>query len=54
MDLSYQGFMADAVKAFELVGVAILIVGSAIGFAGYGHALLRGVPRPKAFPQPPC
>lgn len=51
MDLSYQGFMADAVKAFELVGVAILIVGSAIGFASYGYALVRGVPRLTAFTQ---
>ena len=49
MDLSYSELMSDAVKVFELVGVAILIVGSAIAFAGFGLQLVRGAPRLTAF-----
>ena len=49
MDLSYQGFMSDAVRAFELAGVAILIVGSVIAFGGYALELVRGTPRLTAF-----
>jgi uncharacterized membrane protein len=49
MDLSYTEFMSDAVKVFELTGVAILIAGSAIAFVGYGAQLLRGTPRLTAF-----
>ena len=49
MDLSYQEVMSDAVKVFELVGVAILIVGSALAFAGYGLELVRRTPRLTAF-----
>jgi len=49
MHLSYQEFMDDVVKAFELAGVAILIVGSAFAFLGYGRELLRGTERLVAF-----
>ena len=49
MDLSYQGFMSDAVQAFELAGVAILIVGSVLAFGGYALELVRGTPRLVAF-----
>ena len=49
MDLSYQEVMSDAVKVFELVGVAILIVGSALAFGGYALELLRGTARLTAF-----
>ncbi len=41
--------MADAVRVFELVGVAILVVGSAIAFVVYGLQLWRGVTRLVAF-----
>lgn len=49
MDLSYQEVMSDAVKVFELVGVAILIVGSALAFVGYALELVRRTPRLTAF-----
>jgi uncharacterized membrane protein len=49
MDLSFEGFMSDAVRAFEIFGVAILIVGSVLAFAGYGLELLRGTQRLVAF-----
>jgi len=49
MDLSYQEVMSDAVKVFELVGVAILVVGSALAFAAYGLELIRRTPRLTAF-----
>ena len=49
VDLTYEGFMSDAVRVFELVGVAILVVGSAIAFVGYGLQLGRGVARLVAF-----
>jgi uncharacterized membrane protein len=49
MDLSYQGFMSDAVRAFELAGVAILVVGSVVAFGGYALELVRGSPRLTAF-----
>lgn len=41
--------MADAVKAFELTGVAILIVGSVIAFVVYLLNLARGTDRVRAF-----
>ena len=41
--------MADAVRFFELVGVTILVVGSAIAFVRYGQHLARGVARLVAF-----
>jgi uncharacterized membrane protein len=49
MDLSYHDVMSNAVKAFELLGVAILILGSAAAFIGYGRELLRGSGRLVAF-----
>jgi uncharacterized membrane protein len=49
MDLSYEEVMSDAVKVFELVGVAILVVGSTLAFAGYALELLRRTPRLTAF-----
>jgi len=49
MDLSYTEFMSDAVKVFELTGVAILIVGSAIAFVGFGLGIVRGTARLVAF-----
>jgi uncharacterized membrane protein len=49
MDLNYEGFMSDVVKAFELVGVAILVVGSVLAFVAYGVRLTRGAPRLVAF-----
>ena len=49
MDLSYQELMSDAVKVFELVGVAILVVGSTLAFAGYALELVRRTPRLTAF-----
>ena len=49
MDLSYQEVMSDAVKVFELVGVAILVVGSAVAFAAYALELVRRTPRLTAF-----
>ena len=49
MALSYEDFMSDVVMAFELVGVAILIVGSLLAFARYVRELLGGEVRLKAF-----
>jgi uncharacterized membrane protein len=49
MDLSYHDVMSDAVRVFELVGVAILIAGSTVAFASYGIELVRGTPRLTAF-----
>jgi uncharacterized membrane protein len=49
MDLSYTELMSDAVKVFELVGVAILILGSVLAFAGYGRELMRRSDRLVAF-----
>lgn len=49
MDVSYSVVMADAVKVFELVGVAILIMGSSFAFLGYGRDLVRGTAHLIAF-----
>jgi uncharacterized membrane protein len=49
MDLSYEGFMSDAVRAFEVVGVAILLVGSVVAFASYGLELVHRSSRLVAF-----
>jgi uncharacterized membrane protein len=49
MDVSYEGVMKDAVRIFELAGVAILAIGSALAFASYALRLLRGVPHLTAF-----
>jgi uncharacterized membrane protein len=49
MDLTFSELMSDAVRVFELAGVTILIVGSALAFAGYGLELVRGTQRLAAF-----
>lgn len=49
MNLDFHGLMSDIVKVFELVGVAILIIGSAMAFLGYLVQLVRGGPRLAAF-----
>ena len=49
MDLSFEDFMTDAVRAFEIFGVAILVAGSVVAFAGYGLELIRGTQRLVAF-----
>lgn len=49
MDIGFHDLMSDIVKVFELVGVAILVVGSAISFIGYLVQLGRGAPRLAAF-----
>lgn len=49
MDLNYEGFMADVVRLFELVGVTILVVGSLVAFASYGIQLVRDSARLAAF-----
>lgn len=49
MDLDFHDFMSDIVNVFELVGVAILVVGSATSFLGYLVQLVRGTPRLAAF-----
>ena len=49
MDLSYQGLMSDVVQVFELVGVAILIVGSSLAFLAYGLRIVRGTAHLEAF-----
>jgi uncharacterized membrane protein len=49
VDLSYRELMDNVVKAFEVLGVAILVVGSVLAFVGYGRELLRGAARLVAF-----
>ena len=49
MDLSYDRLMSDVVRAFELVGVAILVVGSAVAFVGYGLKLVHAEGHLSAF-----
>jgi uncharacterized membrane protein len=41
--------MSDVVRALELVGVAILVVGSSVAFLAYGLQLVRGAARLAAF-----
>jgi uncharacterized membrane protein len=40
--LSFEEWMEEVVRGFEVVGVAILVIGSAVALGGYGLALLRG------------
>ena len=47
--MTYEQFMNDAVKAFELAGVTILIVGSVIAIVGYLQHLVGGMERLRAF-----
>lgn len=49
MDLSYEDLMSDVVSAFELVGVAILVVGSLLAFGRYAYQLMKGAARLAAF-----
>lgn len=44
-----HGLMDDAVKIFETVGVAILVIGSALAFALYARDLIRRRPSRSAF-----
>jgi uncharacterized membrane protein len=47
--VEFERLMNDAVRTFEFVGVAILIVGSLIAFAAYLARLVRGHDRMPAF-----
>jgi uncharacterized membrane protein len=47
--MDFERFANDAVRAFEIVGVAILLIGSLFAFAVYILRLLRGGERLPAF-----
>ena len=47
--MSYQDFMEGTVKVFELVGVAVLLIGGLLAFSLYFFRLVSGVPRRQAF-----
>jgi len=47
--VDFETFMADAVRAFEIVGVAILLVGSLLAFGVYVLHLARRQDRLAAF-----
>jgi uncharacterized membrane protein len=47
--MDYEQVMHDAVRAFELLGVAILLVGALIAFALYLVHLVQGWPQLDAF-----
>ena len=47
--MDFETFMADAVRAFEIVGVAILLVGSLLAFGVYVLHLARRQDRLAAF-----
>src|SRR5215213_7361277 len=47
--MSFESVMHDAVRAFELVGVAILLVGSLVAFVAYVTHLVTGWDRLQAF-----
>lgn len=49
MDTQYARVMSDAVKVFEVVGVAVLVIGSVLAFALYLRLLLGGTSRLAAF-----
>ena len=49
MDAAYERLMSDAVKVFEVVGVAVLVIGSVLAFAIYARQLLGGTSRITAF-----
>lgn len=40
--MTYDHVMSDAVKVFEVIGVAILVIGSAVAFLRYALAIVRG------------
>lgn len=41
MDLGFEGLMSHVVRAFEVVGVAILVFGSIVAFGAYVVAVSR-------------
>jgi uncharacterized membrane protein len=47
--MSFESVMHDAVRAFELVGVAILVVGSLVALVAYVAHLVTGWDRLRAF-----
>ena len=47
--MSFDDVMSTCVKAFEVVGVAALVVGGILSFGAYVLALARGTPRREAF-----
>jgi uncharacterized membrane protein len=47
--VDYENVMHNAVRLFELVGVAILLIGSLAAFAAYAMHLIRGWDRLHAF-----
>jgi uncharacterized membrane protein len=47
--VDYESVMHDAVRAFELVGVAILLIGSLVAFVAYAAHMIRGWDRLRAF-----
>ena len=47
--MSYQDFMEGTVKVFELVGVAVLLIGGLLAFSLYFFRLVSGVSRRQAF-----
>jgi uncharacterized membrane protein len=49
--VSYQDFMEGTVKVFELVGVAVLLIGGLLAFSLYFIRLVSGVPRRQAFDE---
>ena len=49
MDATYERLMSDVVKVFEVVGVAVLVVGSVLAFALYARQLLGGASHIAAF-----
>jgi uncharacterized membrane protein len=49
MDLDFQAVMHRFVQIFEVIGVAILVVGSVLAFIGYLRQLVRGTQRVTAF-----
>lgn len=49
MDATYERLMSDVVKVFEVVGVAVLVVGSVLAFTLYARQLLGGASRITAF-----
>jgi uncharacterized membrane protein len=47
--VDYENGMHAAVRAFELLGVAILLIGSLVAFGAYGLHIVRGWERLRAF-----
>ena len=49
--MDYQEFMDAIVRAFELVGVAVLVVGGLVAFGTYFGRILSGARRLDAFDE---